>query len=278
MKAQPWNAKRYFGRRLTSLRKHLGLEPRMFELDPELSRRELLVHAPPLSSELTQGIRLISPQFRLRAGSEHSRLFWERNQNGLCWSEYEAIAPVLDVMPRPSKVLDIGPGMGRSVVFFKKKMGWQDVPFHLYESNGEDTNYTKAGPRFDDSFCGNWDAMAEVLRHNEIEAIERFDASDLDAKLSNLPGPYDFIYSFYAIGFHWSLEHFLDEILGLAHERTIGVFTLHDRFDRFDTLSKVPYRVVPMKESWPRESFRRLLVLSPEEENLSPLPRHSSFG
>ena len=250
----------------------------MGELDPALSGRELVVKAPPLGDELIRGIRLISPQFRLRAQSEHSRDFWQRNQNGLCWSEYEAIAPVLDAMPRPSKVLDIGPGMGRSVVFFKKKMGWNDVPFHLYESTGEDTNYTKAGPRFDDSFCGNWDAMAEVLEYNGIEGVERFDAADLDAKLSNLPGPYDFIYSFYAIGFHWSLEHFLDEILGLCHDRTIGVFTLHDRFDRFETLGDVPYRVVPMKESWPRESWRRLLILSPQEDNLQALGSGSEAG
>ena len=275
MASRPFNAKRYFGRHLTSIRKKLGLEHPMSELDPDLRERELLVQAPPLSEELVAGIRLISPQFRLRVGSEHSRDFWQRNQNGLCWSEYEAIAPLLDRMPRPHRVLDIGPGMGRSVVFFKKKMGWHDVPFHLYESTGDGTRYTKAGPRFDDSFCGNWDAMTELLEHNGIDAVERFDAADLDAKLSNLPGPYDFIYSFYAIGFHWSLEHFLDEILGLAHETTIGVFTLHDRFDRFDALGDVPYRLVRMKESWPRESWRRLLVLSPREENLSPLEDHA---
>lgn len=271
MKPQRKTPRRFFGKLATSIRKRLGKGHSMSELDPYLRDKEVLVEAPPMSAELVDGIRLISPQFRLQVDDEDSRLFWQGNQNGLCWGEYEALAPVLDAMPRPSKVLDIGPGMGRSVVFFKKKMGWRDVPFHLYESSGDDTKYTKAGPRFDDSFCGNWDALEEVLKHNGIDNIERFDAADLDAKLSNLPGPYDFIYSFFAIGFHWSLEHFLDEILGLMHDDSIGAFTLHDRFDRFDSLGDVPYRVVNFRRSWPRDTWTRLLVMSKTEEKLAPL-------
>lgn len=259
---------RYFSHLGTKIRKKLGLEPAVSELDPYLAAKPLHFRAPPLDPDLLAAVKLISPQFRLRA-TERSRRFWEMNQNGLCWGEYEALAPFLGRLGTPSKVLDIGPGMGRSVVFFKNILGWQKVPFHLYESSGESTKYTKAGPRFDDSFCGSLDILAKVLTHNEITDFEIFDAGELGAKLDRLPGPYDFVYSFFAVGFHWSIEHFLDEILSLMHDRSIGAFTLHDRFAGSAALDRLPHRVVEFRRSWPRERWTRMAVLAKTEEALA---------
>lgn len=264
--------KRLLARLLTSARKRLRLGHSLAELDPYLAGKELLFRAPPLDPELVAAIRLISPQFHLSA-DERSRTFWERNQNGLCWGEYEALEPVLRSLPKPSRVLDIGPGMGRSTIFFKKRMGWQDVPFHLYESSGDSTRYTRAGPRFDDSFCGNLDLLRKLLEYNGVEAYEIFDATALEAHLDRLPGPYDFIYSFFALGFHWSLEHFLDELLDLMHDRSIGAFTLHDRFKRFDRLGEIEYQVVEFRRSWPRDRRTRLLVMAKDAEPLAALGR-----
>ncbi|MEE8523513.1 MAG: hypothetical protein V3T72_06245, partial [Thermoanaerobaculia bacterium] len=158
--------RRFFGRLATSARKRLRLGHALSELDPYLAEKELIFRAPELTPDLIAAIRRISPQFHLVAG-ERSRRFWELNQNSACWGEYDALAPVLEALP-PTKVLDVGPGMGRSVIFFKKKMGWERVPFHLYESSGEDTRYTKAGPRFSDSFCGNLEILRQLLEHNGI--------------------------------------------------------------------------------------------------------------
>lgn len=256
---------RYLSHLGTKIRKRLGLEPAISELDPYLAAKPLHFHAPPLDPELLAAVKLISPQFRFRA-TEHSRRFWELNQNGLCWGEYEALAPFLDHLGTPAKVLDIGPGMGRSAVFFKNIMGWQGVPFHLYESTGSTTKYTKAGPRFDDSFCGTLDILRKVLAHNEATEVEIFDAGELDAKLDRLPGPYDFIYSFFAVGFHWSIEHFLDEILALMHDRSIGAFTLHDRFKGAAELERLPHRIVEFRRSWPRERWTNMVVIAKNEE------------
>ena len=41
--------------------------------------------------------------------------------------------------------------------------------------------------------------------------------------LAALPGPYDLIYGFYSIGFHWSLEYYLDDLEPLMHEHTAGL-------------------------------------------------------
>ena len=255
------------GKLATSLRKRLRLPHSLGELEPSLISRDLLFEAPPLDDRLLAAIKLISPQFHLR-GDEASRRFWELNQNGLCWGEYLALKPYLDVLETPRKVLDAGPGLGRSVIFFKKACSWHDVPFHLYEGSGESTKYTKAGPRFEDSFCGNFEALEALLEFNGIGAYEIFDASELDASLSKLPGPYDFIYSFFAIGFHWSIEHFLDELLGLMSDRAIGAFTLHDRFENFGVLDDVPHRHMQFQRSWPRDRTSRLVVIAKDPELL----------
>lgn len=266
MRRQP--VTRFVSRIHTQFRKKLALGHSLRELEPSLANEELVFRAPPLTEELVAAIKLISPQFHLTAGEESSRRFWELNQNGSCWGEYRALAPFLDDL-RPAKVLDIGPGLGRSTVFFKKQLGWQKVPFDLYEGSGSSTKYTKAGPRFDDSFCGDFDALRSILAFNEIEGYELFDARELGASLAALPGPYDLVYSFYAVGFHWSIGPFLDEILDLMTDRSLGLFTLHDRFSDFSELGANPYRVVEFRGSWPRGRWSRMLILAKTEEALA---------
>lgn len=235
----------------TQVRKRLGLRHALSELEPSLVSEEPVFRAPPLTPELVETIQRISPQFRLRPHDEASRRFWELNQNGACWGEYRALEPFCRRL-KPRRVLDIGPGLGRSTIFFKRHLGWQEVPFHLYEGSGRATKYTRAGPRFEDSFCGDLDALRSVLDFNAIDTFEIFDAHALGARLTALPGDYDLILSFYAIGFHWSIGHFLTELLDLMTDRALGFFTLHDTFDDFDELRGTPHRVVEYPMSWPR--------------------------
>ncbi|MCP4201980.1 MAG: hypothetical protein GY769_08610 [bacterium] len=259
--------KRFVSRLHTQFRKKLELGHSLRELEPSLAAERLLFDAPTLTPELVDTIKLISPQFHLRVGEEKSRRFWELNQNGLCWGEYRALEPYVKGLT-PSRVLDIGPGLGRSTIFFKKLMSWQSVPFHLYEGTGSSTKYTKAGPRFDDSFCGNLEMLRSILTYNQIENFEIFDAQTMGSSLADLPGPYDFIYSFFAIGFHWSIGHFLEELLDLMHQRSVGAFTLHDRFSDFSELGNTPHRVVEFLGSWPRGRWSRIVVLAKDEELL----------
>jgi len=137
-------------RRLLDWRRKGPSLTRLDELTAALAGRECIFEAPPFSEELVAAIRLISPQFHFEP-SEESRAIWEADQNGACWGEFEALSPVLAALPRPAKILEIGPGMGRSAVFFAKKLGWRESQFHLYEGDGATTKYTVQGPRFEDS-------------------------------------------------------------------------------------------------------------------------------
>jgi hypothetical protein len=233
-------------------------------LDPELSQRERIFRIPPLTPEIVSAVRQIAPQFRLRC-DERSRDYWERDQNGACWGEYEAMGPVLEKRPIPERVLEIGPGMGRSTVFFIRKLGWQSARYDLYDSDGTETKYTMLGPRFDDSFCGDLALLKQHLDYNGIDNARIIDARSVDCRLSNLPGPYDVLYAFYSIGFHWSLEHFLDEILSLMHEESLAFFTIPERFVSFPALDAIPHRILRWKAAWPKDTHHRILLLSKGE-------------
>jgi hypothetical protein len=259
----------YLLRLRAELLKRLRREPPIDELNRALAGRELFFRAPELDPEMLEAVKLITPQFHLRE-NEESRKLWELSQNGSCWGEYEALAPVLEALPRPRKVLDIGPGLGRSVIFFKRKLGWESVPFHLYESDGDKTMYTKLGPRSSASFCGSIDSLRRVLEFNGIQEWEVCDAAQLDFKLDRLPGPYDLIYSFYGVGFHWSIEHFWDEIETILGEGSLGVFTVHHGFEPFDKLRDFGFTLVPFQRILAKDRPLRMLLVSRDPARLAP--------
>ncbi len=268
--AGPSGLRRLALRLKTEALKKLRLQHSVDELSGALAERELLFSSPPLDADLLAAIERLTPQFHLRQ-NEESRRVWELSQNGSCWGEYDALAPLLESLPRPTRVLEVGPGLGRSVVFLKKKLGWEDVPFHLYEGEGRRTRYTRLGRRSSASFCGDLAGLRRVLEHNGVGAFEIFDAEKLDHRLDRLPGPYDLVYSFYGVGFHWSLEHFWGEIAGLLAEGSVGLFTVHHGFSPFAALGEVGFTTVPLERILAKDRPLRILAISKTPERLAPL-------
>jgi len=223
---------------------------------------ERVFHAPPFTPEMVKAIKLIAPQFNL-SPDEQSRKFWEVDQNAACWGEFEALSSMFKAMKKPGKILEIGPGMGRSLVFFTKKLEWENCEVHAYEGTGNDTKYRLMGPRFEDSFCGNLELLRQVLDYNGLHNIKIIDA--YKHRLSDLPGPYDFLYSFYSIGFHWALEHFQNDILRLMDDQSIAVFTIPPQFSPFPSLQQLSYRIIDWKTAWPKDAYLKMLVLSKKE-------------
>src|SRR5206468_4046944 len=79
-------------------------------LDASLASREHFFKAPPFTEELVQAIRLVTSQYR-HTVTERSRQRWETEQNASCWGEFDALGPLLRGIPKPARVLEIGPGM-----------------------------------------------------------------------------------------------------------------------------------------------------------------------
>jgi hypothetical protein len=239
------------------LRQAIGLKP-VPELDYRLTGMERVFRAPPLTHELVSAIRLISPHCDFTT-KEKYREIWEADQNGACWGEYEALTPLFHSMPRPPHtILEIGPGMGRSLVFFSKKLGWEGCEIHAYEGEGSTTKYTILGPR-SDSYCGNINVLRYVLNYNRIRNVTIFNARN--TRLADLPGPYDFLYCFYGIGFHWALDNFLDDLLPLLDNESIAVFTVPRQFTPFPRLEDLSYRIIDWKTAWPKDGYLKMLVV-----------------
>ena len=236
--------------------------------DPEVDRimevRETVFKAPPLTNKLIRGIKLITPGILL-SPNEQSRRFWEADQNVSSWAEMDVIQPIMRDRARPSRVLEIGPGFGRSVIFFTKELGWDNVDYHLFEGTGSRTKYTISGPRFKNSFCGNIPLLRQILEVNGITRYTVLDAADYDFSFGNLQGTYDFICSFYAVGFHWSLENFLGDVAKRMHAGSIAFFTVPNNFRPFPGLDDFSY-VVYETHRTPSQPMK-LLQLMPKKDS-----------
>jgi hypothetical protein len=234
-------------------------------LDPRAASAEQLFIAPPFTEEVVSAIRLISTRLPLKA-DEASRLLWQRESNAASEAEYEALLPLLEQVEKPRRVLEIGPGFGRSVVYFRKKGIFEGSEISLYDANGTSTRYKQKyyehPPKWPDtsSFCGNLTLLRTMLDYNGVNQYQIFDAEQLP--LAALPGPYDLIYGFYSIGFHWSLEYYLDDVEALLHERSLLVCTLNKNFRNFHRLENFSTRVLECREVKKNATPLRLLVLS----------------
>jgi len=234
-------------------------------LDPRAASAEQLFLAPPFTEEVVAAIRLISTRLPLKA-DEGSRLLWQQESNAASEAEYDALLPLLQQVEKPRRVLEIGPGFGRSVVFFRKKGLFTDSEISLYDADGTSTRYKQKyyeqPPRWPDtsSFCGNLPLLRTMLDYNGVKQYQIFDAQQLP--LAALPGPYDLIYGFYSIGFHWSLAYYLDDLEALMQERSLLVCTLNKSFRRFPRLEQFSTRVLTCREVKKNATPLRLLVLS----------------
>jgi hypothetical protein len=234
-------------------------------LDPRAASAEQLFLAPPFTEDVAAAIRLISTRLPLKA-DEASRMLWQKESNAASEAEYEALLPLLKKIEKPKRVLEIGPGFGRSVVFFTKKGLLAESEISLYDANGTSTKYKQKyyehPPQWPDvgSFCGNLPLLKTMLDYNGVKQYKIFDAQQLP--LAALPGPYDFIYGFYSVGFHWSLEYYLDDLEALMHPRSLLVCTLNKNFQPFARLEQFSTRVLACREVKKNAAPLRLLVLS----------------
>ncbi len=238
-------------------------------LDRSVDQAEQVFLAPPFTEEVAEAIRLISTSLPFKA-DEASRLLFQKHCNAASQNEYEALLPVFQQMGKPRRILEIGPGVGRSVIFFSKKgVVGKDSEIHLYDANGTRTKYKQKHyerpPKWPDvsSFCGNLGLLRDVLEYNGVRNSRIFDAQQLP--LHELPGPYDLIYSFYSIGFHWSVEFYLDELDPLMHDKSVLVCTLNKHFRPFPRLSAFSTCILECAQIKKNSPPLRLLVLSKGE-------------
>jgi hypothetical protein len=238
-------------------------------LDSDVEGAEQVFLAPPFTPEVAASVSLISTRMPFRA-NERSRLLCQVEANAFSQREYEALAPLLGQMTKPRHVLEIGPGFGRSVVYFRKKGVWDEqAEVHLYDANGTETKYKQK--HYDhpaqwpdvSSFCGNLPLLQCFLDYNHIANYRIFDAAELP--LRQLPGPYELIYAFFSMGFHWSLDFYLDDLDPLMDKSSVLICTLNKRFQPFARLRDYSTRIIYCRDIKKNAAPRWLLALSKGE-------------
>ncbi len=235
-------------------------------LDPAVEQMEQVFQMPEFTPAVVSSVSLINPQWTLRA-DERSRLLVQKEANAMSQREYEALTPLFAQVPKPRRVLEVGPGFGRSAAYFGKKGVWDDqAKIHLYDTDGTETHYDfkyySRPPQWPDvsSFCGSLSLLKSFLDFNHVSNVEFFDAAKMP--LRQLPGSYDLIYSFFSLGFHWSLSFYLDDIEPLLGDRTIFICTLHKNFEPFPELRNFSTRILPCRRTKKNAPLLRLLALS----------------
>ena len=96
------NGMSYFVRGAVHRIKRVIYGPPLPMLNPKLANLEQVFRSPPMTLELVRAILLISPHLDFRP-NENSRGFWESEQNGACWTEYESLGDTLSAIPKPMR-------------------------------------------------------------------------------------------------------------------------------------------------------------------------------
>lgn len=193
-----------------------------------VSEPAIIYRAEPWDAATVAAALRIAPQCEYLSLDPASRQQWEREQNNVCWQENAVLAQVLSSLPPQANVLEIGPGLGRSAVFLSKTL-LPKATFHLFDATQNTTDYDLLGHRRY-SFCGDLDVLQRTLEANGVTHCQIWDAAKTDGHLPEAMGVFDFIYSFYSVGYHWDLEHWMDELWRHSKPGTVFCFTVPNHY------------------------------------------------
>lgn len=166
---------------------------------------------------------------------------------------------------RPKNVLEIGAGIGRASVFLAKYFGWEETDFYLLDGDSGDEQVNGVNYESKDSFYNSIAATKEFCSANGLK-VYTLNAEKGDWKALGVK--YDLVYSFLAIGFHWPISIYLDEIYNMLEKDTLLIFGVRSsakKFDKFmDTqikaINKDKYEIVKLKRE-PKGARSSVLLL-----------------
>jgi SAM-dependent methyltransferase len=137
----------------------------------------------------------------------------------------------------PNNVLEIGSGIGRASVYLFKYFGWNDTNFYLLDGNSGDKQVNGINYESKDSFYNSIDATKEFCLANGMDNLYLLDAEKEDWKSVDVK--FDLCYSFLAIGFHWPMNIYLDEIYNMLADNALLIFGIRPATKQFDEFMDV---------------------------------------
>ena len=127
---------------------------------------------------------------------------------------------------QPGRVLEIGAGIGRASVYLAQRFQWTDTAFHILDGDSGDKQYSPIDGARRDRFYNSLEATRVFCTANGIPGEKLvFHNAENDQWQSEIAGlRFDLIYSFAAIGFHWSIHMYLDQLRRQCHPDTLLIF------------------------------------------------------
>lgn len=146
----------------------------------------------------------------------------DKKEDFLLLSEIKGIEGYLKDL-NPKAILDVGSGIGRASVFFFKYFNWKDTLFVL--ADGDSGDKQLSGMRTEGlDFYNSLEATKVFCKSNGMQNIEIFNIEK--HKWNELNHRPDLVYSFLALGFHWPINSFLEDIYPFLEDDCLLVFGL----------------------------------------------------
>lgn len=131
------------------------------------------------------------------------------HQFKMCVDEYEHLKDVISSL-HPKKIVDLGCGMGRSSVFFYHMFSLKDTKFFMgdfdkntWRPQGENKG---ALGYHDNNNPIPFNSLDLTNRYCDYNNLKNREVMDLDSDRIKELKDIDLLYSFYSVGYHWSID------------------------------------------------------------------------
>ncbi len=122
----------------------------------------------------------------------------------------------------PLSILDIGCGIGRGSVYLANRYGWLERSICLYDGDSGKKTFYGANRTGKNEFYNDLKLTKEFCRINGLANIRTINAEDVN--LSDVELAFDLAYSFLAIGFHWDIKFYLNDLEKIMNPDGIVIF------------------------------------------------------
>lgn len=146
------------------------------------------------------------------------------NNNKKEFSSLYGIEKIEEFLKKTPRVaLDVGSGLGRVSVFFFKFLEWNETLFILADGDSGDKQF--AGMRKGKAdFYNSFTATESFCRANGMTNFKTFNLEK--STWNKLPNKPDLVYSFRALGMHWPINSFLEDVYPMLRKKCRLIFEL----------------------------------------------------
>lgn len=146
-----------------------------------------------------------------------------------CYEESEILDLICEKIKdkEPRNVLELGSGIGRGTLYIYKKIGWENTHFYLLDSNGEKIKGGISNSK--KNFFYNSTKAAKLFCKDN--GLKKFTVIDIEKE--EMPDvKFDIVFSVISIGFHWSVDKYLDKLVDKLHKDSLLLFQTRSIYNK----------------------------------------------